>query len=124
MKRDPDNPRPEYVHIADDLRSQIASGRLKPGDKLSARRKLAEAYGVATGTVDRAVELLVREGTLVAWQRGTFVRGASPEGGASASPGYEAVMEHLQAIRDDLRGLDTRVARLEELTGQAENPGS
>jgi DNA-binding GntR family transcriptional regulator len=118
VRRNLDDPRPEYAQIADDLRSAVTSGRLNTGDKLPSRAKLAEQYGVATATVNRAVEQLVREGVVVAWNRGTFVRRVPAE--AEPSPEYSEIMGELEAIRGDLGRLASRVARLEDL---AREPG-
>jgi DNA-binding GntR family transcriptional regulator len=119
VRRNLDDPRPEYAQIADDLRSAVTSGRLKTGDKLLSRSKLAEQYGVATATVNRAVEQLVREGVVVAWNRGTFVRRVPGDTDAEPSPEYLKIMSVLEAIRGDLDQLDSRIARLEGLVGEA-----
>ena len=121
MRRNLDDPRPEYAQIADDLRSAVSSGRLKTGDKLPSRVSLARQYGVATATVNRAVEQLVREGIVVAWNRGTFVRRLPAE---EPSPAYSEIMAELEAIRGDLGRLASRVAHLEHLVGEADHEGS
>ena len=122
MRRNLDDPRPEYAQIADDLRSSVTSGRLKTGDKLPSRISLAREYGVATATVNRAVEQLVREGVVVAWNRGTFVRGVPADEGPS--PEYSAIMNELEAIRCDLGRLASRVAHLEHLVAEADSEDS
>lgn len=119
VRRNLDDPRPEYAQIADDLRSAVTSGRLKTGDKLPSRSKLAEQYGVATATVNRGVEQLVREGVVVAWNRGTFVRRVPADTDAEPSPEYSEIMGELEAIRGDLDQLASRMARLEGLVGEA-----
>ena len=121
VRRNLDDPRPEYAQIADDLRSAVSSGRLKTGDKLPSRVSLARQYGVATATVNRAVEQLVREGVVVAWNRGTFVRRLPAE---EPSPAYSEIMTELEAIRGDLGRLASRVAHLEHLVGEADHEGS
>jgi DNA-binding GntR family transcriptional regulator len=122
VRRNPDDPRPEYAQIADDLRSAVKSGRLKTGDKLPSRTSLAREYGVATATVNRAVEQLVREGVVVAWNRGTFVRGIPAD--AEPSPEYSAIMSELEAIRGDVGRLASRIAHLEDLVGEADSGDS
>jgi DNA-binding GntR family transcriptional regulator len=119
MRRNLDDPRPEYAQIAADLRAALTSGRLRTGDKLPSRMSLAKQYGVATATVNRAVEQLVREGVVVAWNRGTFVRRIPADD--EPSPEYSAIMSELEAIRGDLGRLAARVAHLEDLAGQAES---
>ena len=51
----PASPRAPYQQIAEDLRDDIASGRLRPGDELPTLVQLAAKYGVAAGTAHRAV---------------------------------------------------------------------
>jgi GntR family transcriptional regulator len=43
-----------YVQIANYVQFAIASGRLKPGDKLPSMRELAEQLGIDMNTVERA----------------------------------------------------------------------
>jgi DNA-binding GntR family transcriptional regulator len=119
VRRNLDDPRPEYAQIADDLRSAVTSGRLKTGDKLPSRSKLAQQYGVATATVNRAVEQLVREGVVAAWNRGTFVRRIPADTDAEQSPEYSQIMSELDAIRGDLGRLAARVSQLEDLASEA-----
>jgi DNA-binding transcriptional MocR family regulator len=61
------------------LRSDIDSGRLKPGDRLPTQRELADNLGVSLGTITRVYALAQREG-LVSGEvgRGTFVRISRP----------------------------------------------
>jgi integrase len=65
----PRPPRGPYVTIAGQLREQVASGQLRPGDHLPTLVELAAMYGVSYGTAHRAVDLLHREG-LVTVSRG------------------------------------------------------
>ena len=44
-----------YLEIAAEIREQIRSGRLMPGDKLKTVRSLAADYSVAQGTVGAAM---------------------------------------------------------------------
>ncbi|MFE3073532.1 GntR family transcriptional regulator [Streptomyces sp. NPDC059247] len=48
--------------IADDLRDQIAAGRIKPGERLPAEAQLAAHYTVSTPTLRNALALLQAEG--------------------------------------------------------------
>lgn len=74
-----DDARLPSVQIAEDLRAQIAAGTLQPGNRLPAGRELAEQYGVALMTVQRATTMLKGDGLLVAQQgRGTFVTSGDP----------------------------------------------
>jgi DNA-binding GntR family transcriptional regulator len=64
-----------YMRVAEDIARRIASGELAPGTRLLAERALAEYYGVAYGTVRRAMDVL-RERDLIETihGRGTFVK--------------------------------------------------
>ncbi len=46
--------KPLYLEIADAIRQDLASGALKPGDRLPPQRELAYRLGVTTGTITRA----------------------------------------------------------------------
>lgn len=63
-----------WVQVANDLRADIESGALPAGTKIPSQPELAEIYGVARGTIDKAIRKLRDEGLLaVAFGRGTFV---------------------------------------------------
>lgn len=63
--------------IADDLRHQISSGELAPGDQLPTEIQLATLYRVSLGTVREALHTLRSEGLLdTRLGRGSFVRHA------------------------------------------------
>ncbi len=70
-----DDDRPRYAAIVHVLARDIRTGRLEPGDRLPTHRALAEALGLALGTVTRAYSEAHRQG-LVEGEvgRGTFVR--------------------------------------------------
>lgn len=65
---------PKYWLLADTLRQKIASGALRPGDKMPSFVDLRAEYGVSQSTIERVYRLLEQEG-LVAREpsRGTFV---------------------------------------------------
>jgi len=70
---DPDSPVLAYVQLADDLARRIGAGELT--GRLPAERDLAAEYGVAYGTVRRAMEVLRERGLVESVHgRGTFVR--------------------------------------------------
>jgi molybdate-binding protein/DNA-binding transcriptional regulator YhcF (GntR family) len=60
---------PVYQQIADQVRQQIATKDLKPGDHLPTIRKLAESLNLSPGTIMRAYTELEREG-IVATRHG------------------------------------------------------
>lgn len=66
---------PAYLQLANILRQNVATGRLRPGDQLPSESQLCDRYGVSPMTVRRAINLLVDQGVVVAEQgRGTFVK--------------------------------------------------
>ncbi|MFJ5707643.1 winged helix-turn-helix domain-containing protein [Streptomyces sp. NPDC093105] len=61
--------------IAEDLRIQITTGHLKPGDRLPSEPKLATHYKVSTPTLRNALALLQTEGLIDKRHgKGNFVR--------------------------------------------------
>ncbi len=58
-------PRGPYEQIAEAIREDIRTGRLKPGDQLPTIAELAAANTVAVGTAHRATALLKDEGLIV-----------------------------------------------------------
>lgn len=55
---------PLYQQIAADLRRDIATGHLQPGQTVPSERTLGQRYGVARGTVRQAHQLLRAEGLI------------------------------------------------------------
>ncbi|MGG2397783.1 GntR family transcriptional regulator [Pseudomonas sp. SH1-B] len=66
---------PLYQRLRDEMLEKIAAGEWLPGEAIPTEAELTRQYGVAVGTVRKAVETLVAEGLLLRAQgRGTFVR--------------------------------------------------
>jgi DNA-binding GntR family transcriptional regulator len=66
---------PQYRLIAAELRKQIESGQLRPGDALPSEAALATRYGVARGTARQALAELEGAGLVEAVHgRGRYVR--------------------------------------------------
>ncbi len=61
-----DTERPRYEVLVDELRKQIASGRLAPGDAVPSVRQLVRDLGVSYTTVTRGLRTLVEQGVLEA----------------------------------------------------------
>ncbi|MCA3562429.1 MAG: PLP-dependent aminotransferase family protein [Aestuariivirga sp.] len=67
--------RPLYLEIAEAIRQDALSGRLKPGDRLPPQRELAYRLGVTTGTVTRAYAEAEKMGLLSGEVgRGSFIK--------------------------------------------------
>lgn len=66
---------PRWTRIAQELRAEIADGRVAPGAQLPNETQLAERFAVNRHTLRQAVRQLAHEGHLrVVQGRGTFVR--------------------------------------------------
>jgi DNA-binding transcriptional regulator YhcF (GntR family) len=71
---------PPYRRIVDEIRRQIATGALKPGDRLPSTRQIARRSGVALATATKALNALRQEGLVAAIPRvGTVVAPPAPE---------------------------------------------
>jgi DNA-binding GntR family transcriptional regulator len=65
---------PVYEQLAEILRAQIASGELQPERALPSGKTLVQRYGVARGTVDKAIAVLKAEGLVyVLHGKGVYV---------------------------------------------------
>lgn len=70
---------PPFEQIRAQIALQVASGRLRPGDRLPTIRTLAAELDVAANTVARAYRELIATGICVAaGRRGTFVADEPP----------------------------------------------
>lgn len=63
-----------YMQVADHVAARIRAGQLNPDARLAGERAMAEEYGVAIGTIRRAVEELRDRGYLITLPaKGTYV---------------------------------------------------
>ncbi len=77
----------DYRRVADTVASEIAGGRLRPGDQLPPQRTFARRHGIANSTANRVYQELTRRGLVTGEVgRGTFVRLSSPVEPALAEP--------------------------------------
>jgi DNA-binding transcriptional MocR family regulator len=75
----------EYAKLADAVAAEIASGALKPGDRLPPQRSFAYERKIATSTASRVYAELLRRGLVVGEVgRGTFISGEARRGIAAA----------------------------------------
>ncbi|MFE6094228.1 PLP-dependent aminotransferase family protein [Streptomyces massasporeus] len=89
----------DYRRIADRIADDIATGRLRPGQRLPPQRAFARRRGIAPSTAGRVYGELVRRGLVVGEVgRGTFVRAApdGPAGRALIEPGPAAAPVNLE----------------------------
>ncbi|MEV4386921.1 winged helix-turn-helix domain-containing protein [Micromonospora sp. NPDC049580] len=54
--------KPKWAQLADQIREQIASGELAPGDKLPSTAQLRAEHGVSAGVVRQAILVLQTQG--------------------------------------------------------------
>ena len=67
-------PEPIYRSIAEDLRRQIESGELRPGEQLRTEIELRDHYGASRNTIRDAIKLLITRGLVETRPgQGTFV---------------------------------------------------
>jgi DNA-binding FadR family transcriptional regulator len=88
---------PAYQVLADDLRAQITSGRLRPGDRLPTEPQLCQTSGVSRSTVREALRLLASQNLIVTTRGvsgGSFVVHPSP---AQISDAIQTGLALLQA---------------------------
>ncbi len=125
--------------LFDQLRQQILSGRLAPGDRLPSEREIGEAFGVGRTTVREAVGGLVSAGFVERNGRALVVRDPNSVGqvalGFATVASRESVQQvyevrklvEVHAIRlaaqnrtdEDLRNLRTALQRMETDDAQA-----
>jgi GntR family transcriptional regulator len=61
----PTHPDPMYKQVTDQIKDAIASGDLKPNDRLPSVRELSEALNVSAITIKRAYQDLESEGFIL-----------------------------------------------------------
>ncbi len=87
--------------IADDLRSQIVSRALHPGDQLPGHRQLAASYEVSLGAAREAISILIGDGLVETRHgRGTFVAEESQLAVRTAAPATRGEVEELIEARE------------------------
>ncbi|MGQ9630023.1 MAG: GntR family transcriptional regulator [bacterium] len=74
MKIDKSHAVPRYFQLKEILKKHIIEGEWKPGERISSQPELARKYDVSLVTVNRAVDVLVKNGYLISEVGvGTFV---------------------------------------------------
>lgn len=78
LRIDPSSPEPPFAQLCSQIVEQVATGALRPGDRLPTVRRLAGDLGIAPNTVARAYRELEVDGILLGQGRaGTFVAGSA-----------------------------------------------
>ncbi len=70
---------PVYLQIVNQVRCQLAAGRLSPGEPLPSRRELAMTLEINPNTVQKAYKILEEQGILSTAQSSHSVISASDE---------------------------------------------
>ena len=97
----PQDARPIYLQIVDEVRRAIVLGVLKPDEPLPSVRELAHDLRVNPNTVQQAYRELERDGAVYMLRgQGTFV--AKNSGGADERAALREVVAH-RAARDAFR---------------------
>ncbi len=121
-------PRPPYLMAADQLRQEIRTGRLKPGDRLPSSRELVESLGIANATVHAALRVLRDEGLIYSVQgRGTYVadQPSTPAATEATARGEEAMRNSagdeptdaialLLTLREQVREMNAALSNLKK----------
>ena len=93
----PTHPDPMYRQVTDQIKDAIASGDLKPNDRLPSVRELSEALNVSAITIKRAYQDLETEG---------FILTRAGMGSFVASVERDALRERkLAELQEELRRL-------------------
>jgi GntR family transcriptional regulator len=99
--------------LRDDLVSRIAAGEWAPEEAIATEAELGQFYNVSTGTVRKAIDLLVSDGVLTRTQgKGTFVR--RPRFDSSLFRFFRFVSRDGQPVRPTARVLKREVVKPDE----------
>jgi DNA-binding transcriptional regulator YhcF (GntR family) len=112
---------PPYARIVSDVRRRIATGSLKPGDRLPSTRELARSWGVAVATAAHALKTLAHQGVVLPTPRvgnvvavdAVSIRGVAARLGVPPMSLYR----HVQSKEELLRLMTDAVLGEEELPG-------
>ena len=104
---------PKYVALADQIRAQIRSGKLQPGDRLATFAEMCAQHNVTPTTITNVYSLLKQERLIVCERgRGTFVA-EQPRKTATGIIGVSNMvgMQHPYAARL-MRGIITAASKI------------
>jgi DNA-binding transcriptional MocR family regulator len=100
-----------YRAIAGRLKHSLATGALRPGDRVVSARQLARRESVSVPTAVAALRVLELEGLIVARPRsGYFVCGARPAAPARSTPPERPQPVDLSALIREVYAQDRRIA--------------
>lgn len=108
-----DGDSPIYLQIMEQLKAQIASGALPPGDKIPPVRELALEAGVNPNTMQKALSELEREGIL--YSKRTAGRFVADNPGKMMSMQQEMVQAQLDSFVSSMDRLGYNLSQTREL---------
>jgi GntR family transcriptional regulator len=120
---DPDDGRPLYLQIMDEVRREIVVGTLRAEDPLPSVRELAAELVVNPRTVSQAYQELEREGIVyVRRGQGTFVSPAVRRGGGERRRGLARDVARRALLEARRNGLDAEelVTAIQKLAAEEE----
>lgn len=116
--------RPLYQQVADDLRSQVATGALPVGSAIPSTAQLMKIYEVSNSAARAAVAELRRQGVVVGQPgKAVYVR-ATPEMATEENATVEALGKEVRELREQIQQLRAQPSELERLRCHVELIGS
>jgi DNA-binding GntR family transcriptional regulator len=106
--------------LAGELAERIRSGEYATGSYLPAERQLAETYSTSRGTVRQALAQLAAD-ELIEWPEGSAARVLPAIAGRTERAAD--VAEQLEAIRAELREVNSRLSAIESRGDAANSTG-
>jgi DNA-binding GntR family transcriptional regulator len=104
-----------YERVVAAIRSDIAEGRLTPGERLPGNRALAEQHKVSLPTLQKAVGILHDEGWLIVRAAvGVYVSDEPPAESVGDPASPRDLRRTVVELQDEVRTLRERVDRLEQ----------
>ena len=104
LKIEDASPLPKYRQIIDQVKLAIATGHLRPGDRLPNQAQMKDEYGVFVATASRAYRELAQEGLIYSRRRkGTFVMETTPQ--KSVAERKQLLMERTKVYLVDVAPL-------------------
>ncbi|MEU5278594.1 GntR family transcriptional regulator [Streptomyces asoensis] len=89
-RRRAERPQRSHREVADELRTRIRTGVLRPGERMPTQAKLADEFGVERGAVRQALRILQSERLLTDVSKGSPAT-VAPQPGAAGFPAGSAV---------------------------------
>ncbi len=100
MSDTPTSAVPKYRQVADALLTEIEKGKYEPGARMPSEVELRDVLGVSLGTVQKALNLLARNGVIIRRHgAGTFVTGSTTIGSAARTRSVD--LRHFRFLADD-----------------------